>query len=129
MRARRNKIPNSAPSSNQFSSRLIVSKLIFPFVDWGAPGPSPEAQLAERPLKLTKACRPAPAARPGHRTRRFDEHPEMVRESQFFSVPLSLALAAFAYTLPLSTVVSGAATAVVFAPERDVGERATLPRP
>jgi hypothetical protein len=38
-----------------------------------------------------------------------------------------LALAAFADTLPVSTVVSGAATAVVFAPEREVGERAKLP--
>ena len=44
-------------------------------------------------------------------------------------MPLSLALAAFAHTLPLSTVVSGAATAVVFAPERDVGEHAKLPLP
>ena len=53
----------------------------------------------------------------------------MVRESQFFSVPLSLALAAFARTLPGLHGGFGAATAVVFAPERDVGERAKLPLP
>ena len=36
-----------------------------------------------------------------------------------FSVPLPLALAALAPTLPVSTVVSGAAIAVCFAPEED----------
>jgi hypothetical protein len=46
-----------------------------------------------------------------------------------FSVALSLTLAALAHTLPVSTVVSSAATAVLFAPERDVGERAKLPLP
>jgi len=39
--ARRNKIPNSTPSSNQFSSRPIVSNPIFPLVDWSAPGRAP----------------------------------------------------------------------------------------
>jgi hypothetical protein len=36
-----------------------------------------------------------------------------------FSVPLPLALAALAPTLPVSTVLSGAAVAVCFAPEED----------
>jgi hypothetical protein len=39
VRARRNKIPKSTPSSNQFSSRLIVSNLIFALGDWCS-GPS-----------------------------------------------------------------------------------------
>ena len=67
--------------------------------------------------------------RHGRGTRRFDEYLDTVRESYLFSVPLPLAPAAFAHTLPVSTVVSGATTAVLFAPEHDVRERAGLPLP
>lgn len=38
-------------------------------------------------------------------------------------------MAAFAHTLSVSTVVSGATTAVLFAPEHAVGERTGLPLP
>jgi len=67
--ARRNKIPNSTPSSNQFSSRLIVSKPIFPLVDWSAPGRAPawngpyrdreELQLAWTLIKCRQSLDPA----------------------------------------------------------------------